>query len=101
MAELLCALCRSPLAYIHGHAACVRQGCPLYGVNQAECCSGETVETGPLTADVAAITPALAPACPPAAPSSKAPSTARTSERRAPRTNGRARKGAKKRSARK
>jgi len=25
----------------------------MFGVNQAECCSGETAETGPLTADVA------------------------------------------------
>ena len=57
MAELVCALCRSPLAYIHGHAACVRAGCPMHGVNQAECCSGETAETGPLTAEVAALAP--------------------------------------------
>ena len=27
----------------------------MHGVNQAECCSGETAECGPLTADVAAI----------------------------------------------
>jgi hypothetical protein len=26
----------------------------MFGVNQAECCSGETAETGPLTAEVAA-----------------------------------------------
>jgi hypothetical protein len=25
----------------------------MFGVNQAECCSGETAENGPLTADVA------------------------------------------------
>ncbi len=25
----------------------------MFGVNQAECCSGETAETGPLTAEVA------------------------------------------------
>jgi hypothetical protein len=43
------------MAYIHGHAACVRSGCPQYGVNQAECCSGETAETGPLTAEVARV----------------------------------------------
>jgi hypothetical protein len=24
----------------------------MFGVNQAECCSGETAENGPLTADV-------------------------------------------------
>jgi hypothetical protein len=27
----------------------------MFGVNQAECCSGETAETGPLTAEVASI----------------------------------------------
>lgn len=48
-----CALCGSEVAYIHGHAACVRRQCPQYGVNQAECCSGETAECGPLTAEVA------------------------------------------------
>ena len=41
------------MSYVHGHAACVRSGCPMYGVNQAECCSGETAACGPLTADVA------------------------------------------------
>jgi hypothetical protein len=40
------------MAYVHGHAACVRQGCPLHGVNQAECCSGEMAACGPLTAEV-------------------------------------------------
>jgi hypothetical protein len=30
------------MAYVHGHAACVRGGCPMFGVNQAECCDGET-----------------------------------------------------------
>ena len=39
-----CAFCHAPLAYVHGHAACVRSGCPYYGQNQAECCSGETAE---------------------------------------------------------
>jgi hypothetical protein len=51
---LRCAFCRTELGYVHGHAACVRSGCPMFGVNQAECCSGETAETGPLTAEVAA-----------------------------------------------
>jgi hypothetical protein len=50
-----CALCRSEMAYVHGHAACVKSACPMFGVNQAECCSGETAECGPLTAEVAAI----------------------------------------------
>jgi hypothetical protein len=54
-ATMRCALCKTDLAYVHGHAACVRSGCPMFGVNQAECCSGETAETGPLTAEVAGI----------------------------------------------
>jgi hypothetical protein len=51
---MFCRFCKGDLAYVHGHAACVRSGCPMFGVNQAECCSGETAECGPLTAAVAA-----------------------------------------------
>jgi hypothetical protein len=51
---MYCAFCRQEMAYVHGHAACVRSGCPMFGVNQAECCSGETAACGPLTAEVAA-----------------------------------------------
>jgi len=54
---MFCAFCRQEMAYVHGHAACVRSGCPMFGVNQAECCSGETAACGPLTAEVAAIAP--------------------------------------------
>jgi hypothetical protein len=46
-----CALCGSTLAYIHGHAACVNNRCPMYGVNQSECCSGETAESSPAMVD--------------------------------------------------
>ena len=52
-----CALCKEAMHYVHGHAACTRSGCPMYGVNQAECCSGETAACGPLTAEVAAVSP--------------------------------------------
>lgn len=46
------------MAYVHGHAACVRSGCPMFGVNQAECCDGETIESCPApTADVARVGP--------------------------------------------
>jgi hypothetical protein len=45
---LLCALCRQPLIYVHGHATCAAHGCPMYGQNQAECCSGETSENCPI-----------------------------------------------------
>jgi hypothetical protein len=50
-----CALCGHEMRYVHGHAACVHGGCPLFGVNQAECCSGETASCGPLTTEVAAV----------------------------------------------
>ncbi|XXY49928.1 hypothetical protein WME91_02105 [Sorangium sp. So ce269] len=46
-----CPLCTSPLAYIHGHAACVNNRCPMFGANQAECCTGETAESCPAAAD--------------------------------------------------
>ncbi len=36
-----CAFCRQPLGYVHGHAACLDGRCPMFGVNQAECCSGD------------------------------------------------------------
>lgn len=51
---MVCAFCKSPLIYVHGHAACGQSGCPQFGVNQAECCSGETAANGPLTAEVSA-----------------------------------------------
>jgi len=31
------------MAYIHGHAACINNSCSMFGLNQAECCSGENV----------------------------------------------------------
>ena len=30
------------MAYVHGHAACIDSSCPMFGLNQAECCDGET-----------------------------------------------------------
>jgi hypothetical protein len=46
------------MAYIHGHAACVNVSCPMKGVNQAECCDGETVANVPApTSEVAAVDP--------------------------------------------
>ena len=41
-----CAWCGRPLGYVHGHAACLHGGCSMFGLNQAECCSGETMEAG-------------------------------------------------------
>ena len=43
-----CAFCRRELIYVHGHAACANNQCPMFGANQAECCSGETAETCPV-----------------------------------------------------
>jgi hypothetical protein len=46
------------MAYVHGHAACIRSGCPMYGVNQAECCDGETASAAPLrTSEIRAARP--------------------------------------------
>ena len=50
-----CRFCHQPLVYLHGHAACVDNRCPMYGVNQADCCDGETAEAVATTAEVAAI----------------------------------------------
>ena len=42
--SLFCSWCKNEMAYIHGHAACINNGCAMFGLNQAECCSGESVE---------------------------------------------------------
>ncbi len=36
------------MAYVHGHAACIDNRCPMFGVNQAECCDGETIANCPV-----------------------------------------------------
>jgi hypothetical protein len=54
---LCCAFCRRPMAYVHGHAACVTSGCPMHGVNQAECCDGETAATSPVSTSALAAGP--------------------------------------------
>gem|GEM_PF-6174267 len=36
-----CAWCQTEMGYVHGHAACLQSGCPMFGQNQAECCAGE------------------------------------------------------------
>lgn len=35
------------MTYLHGHAACLDGGCPMFGLNQAECCDGATAATCP------------------------------------------------------
>lgn len=53
---MLCAFCRTETAYIHGHATCVSSARPMYGVNQAERCDGETAEAAPAqTWEIAAV----------------------------------------------
>ena len=32
------------MVYLHGHGACINNSCPMFGLNQAECCDGETVD---------------------------------------------------------
>lgn len=50
-----CTWCRSELGYVHGHAACLNGGCAMFGLNQAECCGGETADTCPApTSEIAA-----------------------------------------------
>ena len=39
-----CSWCRTAMDYVHGHAACVNGRCPMFGVNQAPCCDGETAD---------------------------------------------------------
>jgi hypothetical protein len=51
-----CRICRSEMRYVHGHAACVDNRCPMFGVNQAECCDGETMCAAPVrTTEAAAL----------------------------------------------
>lgn len=33
--------CGAPLQPIHGHGACLRSDCPMFGVNQDPCCAGQ------------------------------------------------------------
>jgi len=44
---MTCAWCGTRLGYVHGHAACLDGSCAMFGLNQAECCSGETAATCP------------------------------------------------------
>ena len=39
--SLFCSCCKNEMAYIHGHASCINNSCSMFGLNQAECCSGE------------------------------------------------------------
>jgi hypothetical protein len=53
---LLCTYCGDPVAYVHGHGACINVCCLYYGLNQAECCTGETAVNAPTrTSEVATV----------------------------------------------
>jgi hypothetical protein len=45
------------MGYVHGHAACLATGCPMFGQNQAECCDGETIGTCPTPTSLVAAGP--------------------------------------------
>lgn len=35
-----CRACGAPLEMVHGHGACLRSGCVLFGQVQEDCCTG-------------------------------------------------------------
>ena len=43
MSSLFCNWCNAEMAYLHGHGACINNSCAMFGLNQAECCSGENM----------------------------------------------------------
>jgi hypothetical protein len=43
--SLNCSWCKSQMEYLHGHAACINNACAMFGLNQAECCSGENTQS--------------------------------------------------------
>ena len=57
-----CRYCAKELRYVHGHGACLNNQCPMYGLNQAECCDGEMACRGaPSTSTVASVPRSLQP----------------------------------------
>ncbi len=38
-----CTRCHNQMNYVHGHASCLNGSCAMFGLNQAECCDGETI----------------------------------------------------------
>ena len=42
MNNLVCTWCKREMTYLHGDGACINNQCPMFGLNQAECCDGET-----------------------------------------------------------
>jgi hypothetical protein len=39
---MTCTYCGHRLQPMHGHMTCLHNGCPMFGLNHAECCSGDT-----------------------------------------------------------
>lgn len=44
---MFCRWCGAAMGYVHGHAACLDGACAMFGLNQDECCSGDTAATCP------------------------------------------------------
>jgi hypothetical protein len=54
-----CRACGAPLEMVHGHGACLRSGCVLFGQVQEDCCTGAPERT-----DEAAVPDAQPPPAP-------------------------------------
>jgi hypothetical protein len=52
-----CAFCKYEMDYVHGELVCINNHCPMKGVAQDDCCSGETMETSPVSTSEIAATP--------------------------------------------
>jgi len=42
MIDLIYSWCKNSMAYLHGDAACIKNTCAMFGLNQSEYCSGES-----------------------------------------------------------
>ncbi|MCB9675456.1 MAG: hypothetical protein H6737_10095 [Alphaproteobacteria bacterium] len=60
---MYCRFCGSRLQPVHGHGACLNSGCPMFGLNQDECCSGDACPPSVLETPVLT-DPATAPSAP-------------------------------------
>jgi hypothetical protein len=68
-----CRFCGSPLQPIHGHEACLRSGCPMFGVVQGDCCQGDGCEAPVLRPVPAPEKPGTVDSEPPATETGKPP----------------------------
>ena len=42
MSDLIYSLCKNSMAYLHRHAASIKNTCAMFGLNQSECCLDES-----------------------------------------------------------